>query len=136
LDFHPCMVESPPEKPGNQERPGERQGAYETFPFQIPLRSMIPQKIDNLLVTGKSLAMSHIVSSAYRVQAIEWSTGAAAGTTASFVLEMGLMPFQLTDNLPNPNANLEKLQQRLRTQKNPIAFPNTSILNTNWQQWK
>ena len=136
LDFHPCMVETPPEKPGNQERPGERQGAYETFPFQIPLRSMIPQKIDNLLVTGKSLSMSHIAASAYRVQAIEWSTGAAAGTTASFVLEMGLMPFQLTDNLPNPNANLEKLQQRLRTQNNPIAFPNTSILNTNWQQWK
>ena len=136
LDFHPCMVETPPEKPGNQERPGERQGAYETFPFQIPLRSMIPQKIDNLLITGKSLSMSHIAASAYRVQAIEWSTGAAAGTTASFVLEMGLMPFQLTNNLPNPNANLEKLQQQLRTNNNPIAFPNTSILNTNWQQWK
>ncbi len=136
LDFHPCMVESPPEKPGNQERPGERQGAYETFPFQIPLRSMIPQKIDNLLVTGKSLAMSHIAASAYRVQAIEWSTGAAAGTASSFVLELGILPFQLVDNLPNQNANLEKLQQRLNVNNNPIAFPNTSILNTNWQQWK
>ncbi len=136
LDFHPCMVASPPEKPGNQERPGERQGAYETFPFQIPLRSMIPQKIDNLLVTGKSLAMSHIVSSAYRVQAIEWSTGAAAGTTSGFALEMGLLPFQLVDNLPNQNVNLEKLQQRLNTNNNPTAFPNTSILNTNWQKWK
>jgi hypothetical protein len=136
LDFHPCMVESPPEKPGNQERPGERQGAYETFPFQIPLRSMIPQKIDNLLVTGKSLAMSHIVSSAYRVQAIEWSTGAAAGATAVFSLETNIAPFQLVDNLPNPNPNLEKLQQRLNASNNPTAFPNTSILNTNWQLWK
>lgn len=136
LDFHPCMIDSPPEKPGNQERLGERQGAYETFPFQIPLRSMIPQKIDNLLVTGKSLAMSHIVASAYRVQAIEWSTGAAAGTASAFVLEMGIMPFQLIDNLPSQNANLEKLQQRLNRNSNPTAFPNTSILNTNWQQWK
>ena len=136
LDFHPCMVESPPEKPGNQERPGERQGAYETFPFQIPLRSMIPQKIDNLLVTGKSLSMSHIAASAYRVQAIEWSAGAAAGTASAFVLEMGIMPFQLIDNLPSQSANLEKLQQRLNRNSNPTAFPNTSILNTNWQQWK
>ncbi len=136
LDFHPCMIETPPEKPGNQERSGERQGAYETFPFQIPLRSMIPQKIDNLLVTGKNLATSHITSSAYRVQAIEWSTGAAAGTTSSFALETGILPFQLINNLPNPNPNLEKLQQRLNTNNNPTAFPNTSVLNTQWQQWK
>ncbi len=136
IDFHPCMVASPPEKPGNQERLGERQGAHETFPFQIPLRSMIPQKIDNLLVTGKSLAMSHITAASYRVQSIEWSTGAAAGTTAAFSLETGMMPFQLVDNLPNPNPNLEKLQHRLNLNNNPTAFPNTSILNTNWQQWK
>ena len=136
LDFHPCMVESPPEKPGNQERPGERQGAGETFPFQIPLRSMIPQKLDNLIVTGKSIAMSHTAAAGYRVHAIEWSAGAAAGTTAAFSLETGIAPFQLVDNLPNPNPNLEKLQQRLNANNNPIAFPNTSILNTNWQNWK
>ncbi len=136
IDFHPCMVESPPEKPGNQERPGERQGAHETFPFQIPLRSMIPQKLDNLIVTGKSLAMSHIAAAAYRVHAIEWSAGAAAGTTAAFSLETGIAPFQLVDNLPNPNPNLEKLQQRLNANNNPTAFPGTSILNTNWQNWK
>lgn len=136
LDFHPCMVESPPEKPGNQERPGERQGAGETFPFQIPLRSMIPPKLDNLIVTGKSLAMSHISASAYRVHSIEWSTGAAAGTTAAFSLETGILPFQLVENLPRANPNLEKLQQRLNANGNPTAFPKTSILNTNWQNWK
>ncbi|MGG6269981.1 FAD-dependent oxidoreductase [Leptolyngbya sp. AN10] len=136
LDFHPCMVESPPEKPGNQERPGERQGADETYPFQIPLRAMIPQKIDNMIVTGKSLAMSHITASAYRVHSIEWSAGAAAGTTAAFSLETGIAPFQLIENLPYPSPNLEKLQQRLNANNNPTAFPGTSILNTNWQNWK
>ncbi len=136
LDFHPCMVESPPEKPGNQERPGERQGAGDTFPFQIPLRAMIPPKIDNLIVSGKSMAMSHISASAYRVHSIEWSAGAAAGTTAAFSLETGVMPFQLVENLPRSNPNLEKLQQRLNANGNPTAFPGTSILNTNWQNWK
>ncbi|MBW4419480.1 MAG: FAD-dependent oxidoreductase [Myxacorys californica WJT36-NPBG1] len=136
LDFHPCMVESPPEKPGNQERPGERQGAGEAFPFQIPLRSMIPPKIDNLLVTGKSMAMSHISASAYRVHAIEWSMGAAAGTTAAYSLETGIMPYQLVENLPRANPKLEELQKRLNANGNPTAFPNTSILNTNWKDWK
>lgn len=136
LDFHPCMVESPPEKPGNQERPGERQGADETFPFQIPLRAMIPQKLDNLIVTGKSIGMSHIAASAYRVHSIEWSAGAAAGTTAAFSLETGIMPFQLVENMPRANPNLEKLQQRLNANGNPTAFPGTSILNTNWTNWK
>jgi hypothetical protein len=136
LDFHPCMVEAPPESPGNKERPGERQGASEAFPFQIPLRAMIPPKIDNLIVTGKSMAMSHISGSAYRVQAIEWSTGAAAGTTAAFSLETGVMPFQLVENLPRANSKLEELQKRLNANGNPTAFPNTSILNTNWKDWK
>ncbi|NDJ19155.1 FAD-dependent oxidoreductase [Myxacorys almedinensis A] len=136
LDFHPCMAETPPEKPGNQELPGERQGAGESFPFQIPLRSMIPPKIDNLIVTGKSMAMSHISASAYRVHAIEWSMGAAAGTTAAFSLETGVMPFQLVENLPRANPKLEELQKRLNANGNPTAFPNTSILNTNWKDWK
>lgn len=136
LDFHPCMVETPPERLGNQERPNERQGADETYPFQIPLRAMIPPKIDNLLVTGKSIAMSHISASAYRVHAIEWSAGAAAGTTAAYSLETGIMPYQLVENLPSVNVNLEQLQKRLNSNGNPIAFPKTSILNQNWKDWK
>jgi len=48
---------SVPERPGNTERPGRR-GAGQAS-FQIPLRAMIPQKIDNMLVTGKSIATSH-----------------------------------------------------------------------------
>jgi FAD dependent oxidoreductase len=136
LDFHPCMVQSPPETPGNREHPGERQGAEDTYPFQIPLRAMIPQKLDNLLVTGKSIAMSHIGAAAYRVQAIEWSAGAATGTTAAFALENHLWPYQLIENLPRPNPQLEQLQQRLNANGNPTAFPNTSILNLNWKEWK
>ena len=55
IDFHPCMTKSPAETPGNTEREGERQGAGQSYPFQIPLRAMIPQKIDNMLVAGKVL---------------------------------------------------------------------------------
>jgi hypothetical protein len=135
IDFHPCMQESPPEKPGNIERLGERQGAAQTYPFQIPLRAMIPPRINNLLVTGKNIAMSHIAAAAYRTHAIEWSAGAAAGTTADFALKTKISPYQLVDNLPRVNKGLEAMQKHLVDSGNPIAFPNTSIFNQDWQDW-
>ncbi|MDX2214080.1 MAG: FAD-dependent oxidoreductase [Oculatellaceae cyanobacterium bins.114] len=136
IDFHPCMTLSPPETPGNTERAGERRGAGSAYPFQIPLRAMIPQKIDNLLVAGKSIATSHIAAAAYRVHSFEWSSGAAAGNTAAFALEQGILPYQLVDQLPLREPQLEVLQRRLQQQGNPTAFPDTSIFNESWEGWR
>jgi hypothetical protein len=136
LDFHPCMAESPPEKLGNEERPGVRQAHGPAYPGQIPLRALIPQKIDNLLIAGKSIANSTIAAAAYRVHPFEWSVGAAAGVTADFALKEGVMPYQLVDELPRREPLLEKLRSRLAAQNNPTAFPNTSIFNLNWEKWK
>ncbi|HEY9648712.1 MAG TPA: FAD-dependent oxidoreductase, partial [Chroococcidiopsis sp.] len=137
IDFHPCMAQSPPEAPGNHERPGERRGADgNPYPFQIPLRALIPQRIDNMLVAGKSIATSHIVAAAYRVHSFEWSSGAAAGNTAAFALEKNILPYQLVDQIPQAEPALEELQQRLNQEGNPTAFPNTSIFNESWNDWR
>lgn len=136
IDFHPCMVKSPPEAPGNIERPGERLGAGQAYPFQIPLRAMIPQKIDNMLVAGKSIATSHIAAAAYRVHSFEWSSGAAAGNTAAFSLDNAIAPYELVDRLPQQEPQLEALKRRLKEQGNPTAFPDTSIFNENWDDWR
>lgn len=135
IDFHPCMQLSPPQTPGNQEREGERQGATQTYPYQIPLRAMIPPRINNLLVTGKSIATSHISAATYRVHSFEWSSGAAAGTTAAFVLDEGILPYQLVEDLPRRSPKLEKLQAILNRNQNPTAFPDMSIFNLNWKNW-
>ncbi len=136
LDFHPCLSEYPVEKAGNTERAGVRNGHGAAFPGQIPLRSLIPQKIDNLIVSGKNIAFSYIVAAGYRVHSYEWSVGAAAGTTASFALSKGILPYQLVDSLPRVNPLLTKLQQTLVQNNNAIAFPDTSIFNLNWGDWK
>jgi len=136
IDFHPCMKDSPPERPGNIERPGVRQAHGQAYPGQIPLRAMIPQKIDNLLVASKSIATSYIAAAAYRVHSFEWSVGAAAGTTAAFALSEGILPYQLVDELPRREPQLEKLRTILETNGNPTAFPNTSIFNEKWDDWK
>ena len=136
IDFHPCMAQSPAEAPGNTEREGERQGAGQSYPFQIPLRAMIPQKIDNMLVAGKSIATSHIAAAAYRVHSFEWSSGVAAGTTAAFALEQGIAPYQLVDQVPQQEPQLQALRQRLEKNGNPTAFPDTSIFNESWDKWR
>ncbi|MCP2729603.1 FAD-dependent oxidoreductase [Limnofasciculus baicalensis] len=136
IDFHPCMTKSPAETPGNTEREGERQGAGQAYPFQIPLRAMIPQKIDNMLVAGKSIATSHVAAAAYRVHSFEWSSGVAAGTTAAYALEKGIMPYQLVDELPKSEPQLQELRQRLEKTGNPTAFPDTSIFNESWDAWR
>ena len=136
IDFHPCMNESPPEKAGNTEREGERKGGGQAYPFQIPLRAMIPQEIDDLIVTGKSIATSHIASAAYRVHSFEWSSGAAAGITAVFSLEEKTMPYQLVDEPIIKENQFKLLKKRLEAAGNPTAFPDTSIFNQDWSGWQ
>jgi hypothetical protein len=136
LDFHPCLSEYPVEKAGNTEREGVRNGHGAAFPGQIPLRSLIPQRVDNLIVSGKNIAFSYIVAAGYRVHSYEWSVGAAAGTTAAFALAEGILPYQLVVGLPRTNPLLAQLQQKLVQNQNAIAFPDTSIFNLNWEDWK
>jgi hypothetical protein len=136
IDFHPCYWEYPVEKPGNIERPGERQAHAPSYPFQIPLRAMIPQRIDNLLVAGKSIATSHIAAAAYRVHAFEWSSGAAAGITAADALQQDYLPYELVDQMPlTADKRLGQLRQRIEATHNPTAFPDTSIF-TSFEDWQ
>ncbi|MDJ0705661.1 MAG: FAD-dependent oxidoreductase [Leptolyngbyaceae cyanobacterium MO_188.B28] len=136
IDFHPCMTMSPPEAPGNTERDGVRRAHGQAYPGQIPLRAMIPQNVDNLLIAGKSIATSTIAAAAYRVHSFEWSVGAAAGTTLDFVLSQGILPQDLVDDLPRQEPMLEELRKRLERNGNPTAFPDTSIFNLDWEDWR
>jgi hypothetical protein len=136
IDFHPCFAEYPVEKPDNIERPGVRQAHGPAYPAQIPLRSMIPQKIDNMLVASKSIATSYIAAAAYRVHSFEWSVGAAAGRTIDFALRQQVMPYQLVDELPDREPQLEALQAEIAASGNPVMFPNTSISNQDWEAWR
>lgn len=64
-------------------------------PLQIPLEAIVPQGVDNVLIGGKSMAVSHIVNGATRVHYGEWSVGGAAGATAGWLLQEG-KPIDLT----------------------------------------
>ncbi len=54
-------------------------------PIQIPLESLIPQGVDNVLVGGKAIAATHIANASTRIHYGEWQVGAAAGVTAGWL---------------------------------------------------
>ena len=63
-----------------------------TYPFQIPLGALIPQRLENLLAAGKNLGVTHITNGCYRLHPVEWNTGEAAGALAAFCLETKTQP--------------------------------------------
>ena len=62
------------------------------WPFQIPLGSLVPVRLENLLPGGRNLGVTHIANGAYRVHHVEWGVGEAAGSLAAFCLERKVTP--------------------------------------------
>jgi hypothetical protein len=63
-----------------------------TYPFQIPLGALIPQRLDNLLAAGKCLGVTHVTNGCYRLHPVEWNVGEAAGALAAFCLDRRVSP--------------------------------------------
>ena len=64
----------------------------QVWPYQIPLGSLIPQRVRNLIPACKNLGVTHVVNSATRLHPVEWVVGEAAGTLASFCIERDIEP--------------------------------------------
>lgn len=63
-----------------------------TFPFQIPLGALLPQRVQNLVAAGKNLGATHITNGCYRLHPVEWNVGEAAGALAAYCLERRVVP--------------------------------------------
>ncbi len=66
---------------------------------EIPYRSLVPKKIDNLLVAGRCVSAEFNAIAAVRVIALCMSTGQAAGTAASLCIKEGITPRKLDGKL-------------------------------------
>jgi hypothetical protein len=62
------------------------------WPFQIPLGSLIPIRLTNLLAAGKCMGSTHVTNGCYRLHPVEWNVGEAAGALAAFCLEHEVEP--------------------------------------------
>jgi hypothetical protein len=67
--------------------PGFRPG-----PFQVPLRALIPEKVDGLLAAEKNISQSRLANGATRLQPITMLTGQAAGALAGLAVSKHVQP--------------------------------------------
>jgi len=60
--------------------------------YDIPLRCLLPQRVDHLLVAGRCISGTHEAHSSYRVMPIAMATGHAAGVCAALAARTAKMP--------------------------------------------
>jgi len=67
-------------------------------PFQIPLGSLIPVRLSNLIAGAKNLGVTHITNGCYRLHPVEWNIGEAAGALAAHCLAKKVPPAAVREN--------------------------------------
>lgn len=80
--------------------------------YAIPFRSLVPQKIDGLLVVGRAAGFSSIAAGSARVVPTGMATGEAAGVAAAQVAKSN----QTFRELMNDIEGIQKIQQTLKKQ--------------------
>jgi hypothetical protein len=75
--------------------------------YDIPLRCLIPQKVEGLIVAGRCISGTHEAHSSYRVMPIAMATGQAAGVCAAWAARARTPP----RNVPAPEVQQELIRQ-------------------------
>jgi hypothetical protein len=81
--------------------------------YNIPYRTMVPVKIDNLLVSGRCISSTHVAESSIRAIYACMLTGQAAGTAAVIAIQDKVVPEKvnikkLRDNLVKQGIQVDK----------------------------
>ena len=93
-----------------------------SLPFQVPLGSLIPIRVENVLPACKNLGVTHITNGCYRLHPVEWGIGEAAGALAAFCIDRKLTPRAVRNSPPR----LKEFQSSLVRQGVEIAWPSLS----------
>ncbi|MEO0630742.1 MAG: FAD-dependent oxidoreductase, partial [Planctomycetota bacterium] len=100
--------------------PTGRNSVYvESCPFQVPFRSLVPVRIQNVLAAGKCLGVTHIVNGATRTHAVEWAIGEAAGIAAAVCVRDGITPHELSAS----REHVDALRVRVGYEGSPTRWP-------------
>ena len=64
--------------------------------YDIPLRCLMPQGAEGLVVAGRCISGTHEAHSSYRVMPIVMATGQAAGVTAALAARQTVRPREIS----------------------------------------
>ncbi len=90
-----------------------------SWPFQIPLGSLIPVRVENLLPACKNLGVTHITNGCYRLHPVEWNIGEAAGALAAHCLDTKQLPREVR----NVKEKLEDFRRELSSDGFELEWP-------------
>jgi hypothetical protein len=76
-------------------------------PFELPLRALVPVRMQNLLPAAKNIGTTHVTNGCYRLHPVEWGIGEVAGSLAAFCLAERCTPHQVTGD--------QRLRERFQT---------------------
>jgi hypothetical protein len=105
----------------NPAGPGMSEQTYRPEPgfhYQIPYRVMVPQTVDNLLVAGRCISVTHIALGSIRIMLTCMVMGEAAGAAAVLSLREEVSPRELSPKV---------LQKQLKRQD--AIFDEVHIVN-------
>jgi len=80
--------------------------------YSIPLRCIVPQKIDNLFIVGRSASYSSVAAGSARVVPTGMAVGESAGITAVYTIWKDTTPRELT----NSKSRIKQLMGILKNQ--------------------
>jgi hypothetical protein len=86
---------------------------------QIPLGSLLPVRVENLLPACKNLGVTAVTNGAFRLHPVEWNIGEAAGALAAFCIDRSLSPRQVR----NTAKHLADFQRELVRQGVELEWP-------------
>jgi len=99
IDLHPSSA-------------GDNYIDFQTFPFQVPLGSLLPVRMQNLLPACKNIGTTHLTSGCYRLHPVEWGIGEAVGCLASFALKNNQTPHAIRASEPALNDFQKFIRQQ------------------------
>lgn len=91
------------------------------YPFQIPLGSLIPVRVKNVLPASKNIGTTHITNGCYRVHPSEWNIGEAVGHLSAYCMTEQVTPKEVREN----KVYLTEFQQLLKDQGFELEWPHT-----------
>lgn len=106
IDLHPTTA-------------GDNYIDFPTYPFQIPLRALIPRETRNLIAANKNIGTTHLTNGCYRLHPVEWNIGEAAGNLIAYCLKNKTSPHQITSQ----KDHITKLQSQITGDGIRIAWP-------------
>ena len=100
--------------------------------FYIPLGSLIPEKLNNVLMTGDKISASSLVQTAIGSNSSRAGTGYAAGIIAAYSISKGMdIPILVADRNLDTQQEIEKILRKMGIYMSDIKEEVASITG-NW----